>query len=133
MLRRAGIERARALVAAVSTDAVNLFITMSARALQPDLFIVARAREESNEAKLATVGADRVVNPQELGGARIAAFVVRPRVTEFLDVVMHSGGGDLLLQDVTLADDSPLVGQSLRGGPGARPARAPSCWRCTTR
>jgi voltage-gated potassium channel len=113
VLRHAGIERASALVAAVSTDAANLFITLSARSLQPDLFVVARAREESSGNKLLRAGADRVVNPQEIGGARIAAFVARPRVTEFLDVVMHARETELLLEEISLSASSDLLGSSL--------------------
>ena len=113
VLRQAGIERAGALVAAVSTDAANLFITLSGRSLRPDLFIVSRAREESSLAKLTRAGADRVVNPQEIGGARIAAFVVRPHVTEFVDVVMHEGGMELRLEEIPVAAGSALTGLSL--------------------
>jgi voltage-gated potassium channel len=113
VLRRAGIDEAAALVAAVSTDATNLFITLSGRSLRPDLFIIARAREESSVSKLLRAGADRVVNPQEIGGARIAAFVARPRVTDFLDVVMHAGETELVLEEVALTAGSPLSGLSL--------------------
>jgi voltage-gated potassium channel len=113
VLRHAGIDRAAALVAAVSTDATNLFITLSGRSLRPDLFVVARAREESSVNKLLRAGADRVVNPQEIGGARIAAFVARPRVTEFLDVVMHARETELLLEEITLSPDSALLDASL--------------------
>lgn len=113
VLRLAGIERAAALVAAVSTDAANVFITLTGRSMRPDLFIVSRAREESSAAKLQRAGADRVVNPQEIGGARIAAFVIRPHVTEFLDVVMHEQGMELRLEEIELASDSPLAGVSL--------------------
>ena len=113
VLRRAGIERAAALVVAVSTDAANVFITLTGRSLRPDLFIVARAREESSGAKLQRAGADRVVNPQEIGGTRIAAFVLRPHVTEFVDVVMHEQGIELRLEEVELAAESPLAGLSL--------------------
>ena len=74
----AGIERAAALVAAVNSDAANSFIVLSARALNPSLFIVARARSQDSEEKLRRAGADRVVNPQSIGGARMAAFVLRP-------------------------------------------------------
>ncbi len=109
VLRYAGIEHAGALVAAASTDAVNLVITLSGRSLRPDLFIVSRAREESSDAKLRRAGADRVVNPQEIGGARIAAFVVRPHVTEFLDVVMHERGLELRLEEIAVRDDSRLA------------------------
>ncbi len=113
VLRHAGIDRAAALVATVSTDAANLFITLSARTLRPDLFIVSRAREDASNYKLLRAGADRVVNPQEIGGARIAAFVSRPRVTDFLDVVMHTRETELLLEQITLTADSALVGLSL--------------------
>jgi voltage-gated potassium channel len=113
VLLRAGIERAGALVAAVSTDAGNLFITLSGRSMRPDLFIVSRAREESSLAKLERGGADRVVNPQEIGGARIAAFVLRPNVTEFLDVVMHERDVELRLEELEVTVDSPLAGLTL--------------------
>ena len=113
VLRHAGIDRASALVAVVSTDAANLFITLSARSLQPELFVVARAREESSVSKLLRAGADRVVNPQEIGGARIAAFVARPRVTEFLDVVMHARETELVLEEIALSAESSLLGSSL--------------------
>jgi len=82
----AGVERASALIAALEGDADNLFVTLSARGLNPDLFIVARARQDASVTKLANAGADRVVNPQELGAARMASFVVRPNVAEFVDV-----------------------------------------------
>jgi voltage-gated potassium channel len=114
VLRRAGIERAGALVAALSTDAENLFITLSGRALRPNLFIVARAREDSSTEKLARAGADRVVNPQEIGGARMAAFLLHPHVTEFLDVVMRDRTIELRLEEVLLSHGSAFVGQSLR-------------------
>ena len=113
VLRQAGIERASALVAAVSTDAGNLYITLSGRSLRPDLFIVARAREESSAPKLERAGADRVVNPQEIGGARMAAFLVQPHVTEFLDVVMHDREMELRLEEIEIAADSPLAGISV--------------------
>ena len=113
VLRAAGIDRAAALVAAVSTDPGNLFITLSGRSFRADLFIVARAREESSVVKLLRAGADRVVNPQEIGGARIAAFVARPRVTEFLDVVMHSRETELLLEEIGLEPDSSLQDATL--------------------
>ena len=114
VLKEAGIERARVLVTALNTDAANLFVTLTARSLRADLFIVARARVESSEAKLAQAGADRVVNPQGIGGARMAAFVLQPHVAEFLDVVMHDGSLEFRLEEVPLPTGSPLAGHSLR-------------------
>jgi voltage-gated potassium channel len=89
VLREAGLDRARALVAALDNDAGNLFVTMSVRTLRPDLFIVSRVRIEENEEKMRRAGADRVINPQSIGGSRAAAFLLQPHVSEFLDVVMH--------------------------------------------
>jgi len=114
VLRRAGLDRARALVAALDTDAGNLFVTVSARALRPDLFVVARVRVDESIEKLRRGGADRVVNPQSIGGARMAAFVLQPHVTEFLDVVMHDRDIEFRLEEVTVAPDSPIVGDTLR-------------------
>jgi voltage-gated potassium channel len=114
VLREAGIERARVFVTALNTDAENLFVTLTARSLRQDLFIVARARAESSEAKLTQAGADRVVNPQGIGGARMAAFVLQPHVAEFLDVVMHDGSLEFRLEEVALPQGSPLAGKSLR-------------------
>ena len=117
VLKEAGIERARVLVTALNTDADNLFVTLTARSLRPDLFIVARARVESSEAKLTQAGADRVVNPQGIGGARMAAFVLQPHVAEFLDVVMHDGSLEFRLEEIPLPRESPLAGQVAAGRP----------------
>jgi len=114
VLRQAGIDRARVLVAALTTDADNLFLTVTARALRPDLFIVARVRQEASEGKLASAGADRVVNPQRIGGQRMAAFVLQPHVAEFLDVVMHDGSLEFRLEEIPVAPTSDLGGRSLR-------------------
>jgi voltage-gated potassium channel len=114
VLAKAGIDRARTLIAALSADADNLYVTLSGRALRPDLFIVARARTEGAEPKLRQAGADRVVNPQHIGGARMAAFALQPNVAEFLDVVMHDGSLEFRLEEVAVPVTSPLAGFSLR-------------------
>jgi voltage-gated potassium channel len=113
-LRAAGVERARALIAALEGDAENLFVTLSARAIVPALFIVARARQDESVPKLANAGADRVVNPQELGAARMASFVARPHVAEFVDVVMHERSLEFRMQEIDVSADSPLAGRTLR-------------------
>jgi voltage-gated potassium channel len=112
-LREAGLERAGALIAALEGDAENLFVTLSARAIVPDLFIVARARQDESVPKLANAGADRVVNPQELGAARMASFVARPNVAEFVDVVMHERSMEFRMQEFTVPDTSSLAGITL--------------------
>ena len=119
-LRTAGIERAYALVAALAGDAQNLFVTLSGRALNPSLFIVARARQEDSISKLSQAGADRVVNPQELGAARMASFIVQPNVAEFVDVVMHERSMEFRMREVEVPAGSSLAHQSLRVGPAPR-------------
>lgn len=114
VLREAGIERARTLIAALDTDAANLFVTLSARSIHPGLFIIARARVEASEPKLLQAGADRVVNPQHIGGARMAAFALQPRVAEFLDVVMHDGSLEFRLEEAEVAEGAELAGRTLR-------------------
>lgn len=113
-LRNAGLEHAESLVAALEGDAENLFVTLSSRAIRADLFIVARARQEESVPKLERAGADRVVNPQELGATRMASFVAQPHVAEFVDVVMHERSLEFRMQEVEITDSSPLAGTSLR-------------------
>jgi voltage-gated potassium channel len=113
VLYEAGIERAASLVAAVDVDAANSFIVLSARALRPELFLVARVRSTDAEEKMRRAGADRVVNPQHIGGARMAAFVLRPHVAEFLDVVMHERNLELCLEELVVGTDSKLAGQTI--------------------
>jgi len=114
VLREAGIARARALVAATSTDTVNVYLSLSGRALRPDLFIVARARDTESEPKLLRAGADRVINPQAIGGTRVAAMLTQPHVSEFLDVVTHGDEIEFRLSEVVVAKGSSLEGRSLR-------------------
>jgi voltage-gated potassium channel len=114
VLRRAGIDRARALVAALSADADNVYVTLAARRLHPDLFIVARARVETAEVLLQQAGANRVVNPQAIGGARMAALVCEPHIADFLDVAMHDAGLEFRLAELTIAGGSAVAGRSIR-------------------
>ncbi len=114
VLERAGIQRARALVAALDADADNVYVTLSARRLRADLFIVARARVDTAEVLLRQAGANRVVNPQAIGGARMAALVAQPHVADFLDVAMHDAGLEFRLAELTVPDGSPVAGRSLR-------------------
>ena len=115
-LRAAGLERAAALVAALEGDAENLFVTLSGRSINPDLFIVARARQDESIPKLENAGADRVVNPQELGAARMASFVARPHVAEFVDVVMHERSLEFRMQEFDVPEHSTLANRTLREG-----------------
>jgi voltage-gated potassium channel len=124
VLQEAGIERAQGLVAAVDSDAANLLVVLSARALNPDLYIVARANFEDTEAKMLRAGANRVISPYSLGGRRMAQMLVRPDVVDFLDVVMHDESLQLLLEDLTVGHGCTLdqcsIGQArIRSETGA--------------
>ncbi len=113
VLKEAGIERAKGLVAALGSDANNTFITLSARGLQPDLFIESRSSSEEAEVKLKRAGADRVISPHIIGGRRMAMLALRPAVVDFIDTVTYHPGGELQLENVDVASGSPLVGQTM--------------------
>jgi voltage-gated potassium channel len=109
----AGIEQARGLVAAVGSDADNTYITLSARGLRPDLFIEARASGKEAETKLKRAGADRVVSPSSIGARRMAMLALRPAVADFIDTVTYRRGQELLMENIAVDSDSPLVGLTI--------------------
>jgi voltage-gated potassium channel len=113
-LRRAGLERARGLVAASDSDSDNLFITLSARAASPDLTIVARASGDQAEQKLRLAGADRVVLPYSTAGHVMANLVLKPQVTAFLDTVTTATGRDLQLAEIEVRPTCPVAGRTIR-------------------
>lgn len=113
VLRRAGIDRARALVTVAASDADNLYITMSARLLNEKLFIVARASEPGSDQKLLRAGANRVVSPYQIGGARVAHAVLRPTVVDFIELATKTEHFDLQIEEACITDRSPLAGKTL--------------------
>ncbi|MBM6400351.1 potassium channel family protein [Phycicoccus sonneratiae] len=113
VLRAAGIERARALVCALDTDAATTYATLSARALRPDLVIISRARTLGSKDKLVLAGATRAVNPQLIGGRRMASFALHADVAEFLDEVMHDDDLDVRIEQVRLGESDAVVGRTL--------------------
>ena len=112
-LQSAGIERARGLVTAVDDDADNIYVTLSARILKPDLFIVARANAEDAERKIRLAGANRVISPYTIGGRRMASLAMRPTAVEFVDTVLSADNGQLLLEDLTIRPGSAWIGRAL--------------------
>jgi len=112
VLVRAGVTRARAIVICLMDDAVNVFITLSARELNPDVTVVAQANMSTTESKLRTAGADRVISLNTIGGRRLAATVLRPSIVDFLDVIT-SGEMDLEISALTLGPESRLLDKSL--------------------
>nr|WP_051163540.1 potassium channel protein [Nocardia transvalensis] len=113
VLGAAGLEHAHAMIAALDSDADNVYVTLSARSQRPDLVIVARAGSDNAKAILHRAGADRAINPQLIGGRRMAAFALQPNVAEFLDVVMHDDTLEYRIEEITIDAPSPLIGRSL--------------------
>jgi voltage-gated potassium channel len=113
VLRRVGIDRARGFIAAVSTDAENVYAVLSARLLKPDLFIVGRAESEDARIKLRRAGADRVISPYHLGGLQLAQTALRPAVVDFVQLATSSDNMELNLEQVHVGAGSPLAGQTL--------------------
>ena len=112
-LEAAGLAHAQALVASADSDVNNLFITLSARAARPDIFIVARASDESAARKLRLAGADRVVQPYSSAGLRIANLVLKPQVADYLDVVSTAGGEELRFEEITVGATCAAAGRPI--------------------
>ena len=109
-LIEAGIRRAAGLVTTLDSDANNVYVILSARALQPDLFILGRANAAGSESKLEQAGADRVVSPYTMAGRRIAELALRPTVADFIDLALATGEGSFSLEEVEVAAGGPLDG-----------------------
>jgi len=113
-LDRAGIERAKGLLASADSDAENLYITLSARARRPDLTIVARASDPEAERKLQLAGADRVVQPYSSAGIEMAKLALKPQVTAFLELVSSHAGPDFRFEEIEVRPESEQAGHSIR-------------------
>jgi len=111
-LRLAGVEKARGLLALMDDDRDNVFAVLSARSLNPNLRIIARAKEPENEHKMQKAGADQVVMTDAIGGMRMASVMLRPSVVTFLDKMLRMDGA-LRMEEATIAAGSDLVGKSL--------------------
>lgn len=112
-LRAVHIERAIGLVAATTTDATNIYIVLTARALNPQLRIIARASEEDAEKHLRTAGADSIISPYSFAGHRIAQQFLRPKVLDFLDLATLDPNVDLEIEEIQVAPSSALAGVSI--------------------
>lgn len=113
-LEQAGIRRAEGLVSALSSDPENIYTVLTARFLNNDLYIVSRAIEMHAHEKLCMAGADRTVSPNEIGGRRMAAMMVRPSIFSFLDIVTYAGDDVLNLEEVVLHEGSSLKNARLK-------------------
>jgi voltage-gated potassium channel len=112
-LIQAGIRSAKGLITAVTSDTENVYITLTARGLNPDLFILARASEEASETKLKRAGASKVISPYVMGAARMAQAILRPSVVDFIEIATAGKNYELQIEESRVAADSVLVGKNL--------------------
>lgn len=115
ILIQAGVERAKGLITALPSDAENLLITITARGLNPDLYILARGgEEEGSERKLGRAGANKVISPYHIGGLRMAHTILKPTVVDFMEIATHNKSLELELDEVQIRPGSPLAKVALR-------------------
>jgi voltage-gated potassium channel len=112
-LIEAGIQRAKGLITAVASETANVYITLTARGLNPDLFILARCGEEGTEVKLKRAGANKVISPYRIGANRMAWAVLRPSVVDFIDIAVGGENLELQLEEIRVAPGSTLVDKTL--------------------
>jgi voltage-gated potassium channel len=112
-LREAGVERAHALITTLDSDANNVYVTLSARAMQPDLFILGRSNAPGSDAKLEQAGADRVVSPYTMAGRRIAELAIRPRLAEFIDLALSEAESAFSLEEFEVVAGGSLEGRTV--------------------
>jgi voltage-gated potassium channel len=113
VLKRVGIDRARGLIAAVGTDAENVYTVLTARVLRPDLFIIGRADSEDAERKLLRAGANRVVSPYQIGARLLAQTALRPAVVDFVELATSAENLELAMEQVQIDVESELAGRSI--------------------
>ncbi|WP_047152023.1 potassium channel family protein [Aneurinibacillus tyrosinisolvens] len=113
-LHQAGIERAAGLVATLPEDADNVFISLTAKGMNPTIHIVARAEKYESEEKLLRAGADKVINPSSIGGRRMAMSIIKPVSVDFVDTILHSHEEDYGVEEIVFQDSSVLAHKMLK-------------------
>ena len=114
MLLKAGIKEAKGLIAVLGTDADNVFLVLTARQLNPDIFIMARASQEGSKSRLAAAGADKVESPYEMGAVSMAQRIIRPTVTSFLDLAFTYKRKDIQMEEIPISFSSTLENLPLK-------------------
>jgi len=112
-LLRAGIKRAKGLISVVTSDTENVYITLTARGINPDLFILARSSEDGADIKLKRAGANKVVSPYVIGGTRMAQSILRPNVVDFIEIATGSEHLDLQMEEIAIPTHSAFAGETL--------------------
>ena len=113
VLMEAGIEQASGICCCLPNDSDNVYVALTARALNPNLTIISRANSHESERKLQIAGVDHVINPYVTSGRRMARQLIHPNILEFMDVVMHRGEVDILIEDIGLSERSTLRDQTI--------------------
>jgi voltage-gated potassium channel len=116
-LTNAGIEKAKGLVSAVANEADNVFIVLSARQLNPSIFITARADSDAAEKKILRAGANKVVSPYKIGGIRMALTTLRPNLVDFMKVVTFDKETGIVIEEIEIKPNSPLTQDTLKDSP----------------
>ena len=114
LLVKAGIERAKGLISVLGSDADNVFVTLTARDLNPNISIIARAAEEGSDRKLLKAGADRVVSPYSTGARKIAQAIVHPAVCDFMELAVHGRSLEFRMEEIPVGEDSSIIDVTLQ-------------------
>ena len=109
----AGIKRAKGIVCVLPTDAENLYVILTAKELNPDIYVLSRSEEEESEHRLLRAGADRVMSPYILGGMRMAMAILRPAMLDFIEITTSRQSLELRMEEMSVCDGSPIIGKSL--------------------
>ena len=133
ILKEAGIERARVLLAASDSDAGNTFIVLTAKALNPTLFVVSRAAQPVSEPRMLRAGADRVFSPYTIAGKQMALTALHPMVVEFIDTLASRQDGAPVLAEIDVSDVSGLAGRTIHDVLRSPPASVSSAFRAHRR
>ncbi len=113
-LIEAGIHRARGLIAALPSDADNVFITLTCKGLNPGIKVAARANREDSESKLLRAGADKVIAPEAIGGRRLAISILKPATVEFVETILHDHRAEIEIEEIVVLSQSLLVNKTIR-------------------
>jgi len=113
VLEKAGAKKAKCLIITVGTDAEALFIAVTAKSLNPELFIVARASSPEGASKLEKVGVERVALPYQIGGYHMANMALRPGVVDFLDIIVDTKHQEMVVEELEVQKNSPLFGTNV--------------------
>ena len=110
----AGIKRAKGIVCALPSDAENLYVILTAKELNPDIYVLSRSVEEESEHRLLRAGANRVISPYKLGGTRMAMAILRPAMLDFIEITTRRQSLELRMEELVICDGSPVIGKSLK-------------------